>query len=254
MKESFAQINMKKVTVGIVCGTVIVIIAVIVLPRIFKRNPYGDSIQIDNISEAVSGLSQDQIDNATHQLYDMVSLNAGDSKIPTSGAIVRADTVESEYYQEYDLNYRSFIVDIDSIRQSYWIQLEWSDAEGDIPISGYPVLVLCISDPADMHYQDFNCRNNGSSDQTASKSQFTNVDTYLPYIGKLPSGESYTIIYNYLDSSNKESLKISVNNCGDKTIKDSALTATKDYLKSVGFDPKKFTYEIPSIYDKCVIR
>ncbi len=239
----------RKKIIYIIAIVLLISCALIIILNLSKGNPYGNSINIDNLKQNISGLSRDQIDLTTNQLYKIVKHNTtNEENVPSKGALVRKDGIVSEYDSTEDFEYRRFVVDIDSLKQSYMVQLEWSK-NGDYK-SGYPILISCIKDPSLIIYSDFECKNIGSDTSDSPTIKISDISKNLPHTGSTNKGVEYTITYGYVIEE-KEKLIISANNCGEQTIKEDVLLAAKEDIASLGYNPEDYGYELPSIYNKC---
>lgn len=142
------------IAIGVLIIGIIVIISLI---QIFRRNPYGPETKIDNFSKYYNSTPNDTRDIAFTQLYTIIANNLPeDTKIPTSGAKIRKGTDTKEYFNDSKINYYTFIVDIDSIKQSYYVQISWSKSL-DADLGGYPIIILCPQ-PDQLIYEPFDCQ------------------------------------------------------------------------------------------------
>lgn len=232
--------NAKKIiTIGAI--VLVIIVAGIIGYNIYEtqRNHYGKAIKINAFASRVDALSKDQRDNIEHQLFEIVAKNNGNTS--AEDATIRDD----DFVAEKD--YISFIVDIDSISQSYQVQAELTDAN-----TGYPTIVSCLYDKTKVRYQDFNCKDDFSSDNSDDNSKTRELVTLLPHTDQLPTGEIYTIETKY--KNNKQIIIINVNNCGNAELKQQAVTSAKQFLESAGFNSNQYTYEVPSVYNNCTVK
>lgn len=131
-----------------------IILLVITLVNMFRTNPYGKEIRIDNIDKYYSEMAQSEKDMIFNSLYNAVLANYEDDQesIPKNGALVRDGTVEKG--NSDTTKYGDFVVDIEKIRQSYTIHFEWySEKKGNVK-------VLCV--PSDLRiYEDGDvCKDN----------------------------------------------------------------------------------------------
>ena len=143
--------NKKKIEVnpfivgGVVFGIIAVVLLIVSFMMIFRTNPYGDEIKIDNLSEYYDNLPQQQKDMIFSQLYDMVKANVDDDKkIPNSGALVREGYADYDYDNTMNVYYGNFVVDIPEIEMSFRVQFEWSPNEDNEALGGYPVVITCL--------------------------------------------------------------------------------------------------------------
>lgn len=130
---------------GIVVGLIAVVLLVVGLMQLFRKNPYGEETRIDNIGESYGNLSQDAKDQIFYQLHMVLAMNLNDdSKIPTSGAMVRAGTAEYDYNEDTKVYAGQFVVDVEEVEQSYAVQFSWSPVAKNDNLGGYPVLITCV--------------------------------------------------------------------------------------------------------------
>ena len=131
--------------VGFVIGIVAISAVIIILQRIFYRNPYGNEIRIDNFADYYEAVPTDPREHIFNLLYNIVADNTPDTSIiPSSGAIIRADTA---IYEERTATpayyYGTFIVDLPALEQTYRIHFSWSPEAGNPNIASYPYMAFC---------------------------------------------------------------------------------------------------------------
>lgn len=147
---------------GILVALAMIILAVISLMSIFRTNPYGNEIRIDNLTKEYPDLPRERQDLIYNQLYDMVAENLSseaESEIPKSGALVREGSAEANYDSETKIHYGNFIVDIEAVKQSYRVQFEWSGVSNNQELGGYPAIVLCLPEYLQIYDNVGKCRN-----------------------------------------------------------------------------------------------
>lgn len=176
-----------KIIAVIIVALIIMIFLILSFQRLFRTNPYGPEIIIDNFDEYYSIAPQEKQDYACHYLYEAVLLNLPEDQIPKSGAIIRENTAELEHNAEKNSYYGSFIVDIPKIEQSYRIQITWSIGKNNYSTStDYSALVTCLKS-SEIIYPNFDCRDLFTADNEAS-------DKFLkeyPLAAKLPIDIEY---------------------------------------------------------------
>ena len=199
-----------------------------------RPNPYGESTAIDGLSSI--GMSVDDQDQVTAGLYSMIKshMSVGDD-VPTSGAKIREGSIEMWYNEEERSNVVDFIVDIEAIRQSYNIHVEWSGDKNFT--SGYPYVITCVS-REDAIYPEFAC----TDDFTVSDLEL--VQGSLPYWGETESGYEYMVL-SKKDTEDEFYFEIDVNACGDQEIMNEALESAKNWINSFGVSSDDFTYYLP---------
>ena len=154
--------------------------------------------------------------------------------LPAGTAVIRPETLESE--TDSGIVNVSFILDVDRFQQSYRAYLAWSEDQktwlpedtlvecAEVQLSKYPD-VLCYG----MYM---------NSDS---------IELYLPYFGKIDTGEEYTVKQRYYADGGPY-LEIAIDSCGDKKILDAALADVKKWLINNKLDPEKYAFEVPSHY------
>lgn len=154
------KIELNPLTIGgMIVGAMAVILVIVTLVNLLRRNPYGEEMRIDNFGQYYGNISQDRKDMIFAQLYTAVANNTPEGiAVPTGGAAVRSETAEYDYNEETRVYYGSFIVDIASVEQSYWVQFEWSPVQDNKTMSGYPVLVTCAPEDLWIYENSAGCR------------------------------------------------------------------------------------------------
>ena len=143
---------------GVVLGIVAVILLVVSLMKVFRTNPYGNEVRIDNLSDAYDNLPQKQKDMIFWQLYEMLDNNLADGvTIPESGAVVRDGSAEYSYDENTKVYEGDFIVDVPSLQQSYRVQFVWSPISDSQNLGGYSVVISCL-EPELQIYQNDGCK------------------------------------------------------------------------------------------------
>lgn len=238
---------------AIITTSLAILIAVIIAVVIINRNPYGTSTSIDNLSEIIDNLPRTQSQLVTRQLYQVLALN--NENPPTSGAIARTEPVTISYNTDTQVHYNSFIVDLPAIEQSYQVQLEWSPITDNPNLSGYSVVVTCLTNPALIIYSNFtNCQDGlSSSSDSTYNATYENLGQYLPYSSTTTDGLAFTISVQFNYATGGQELQILANNCGDAAVKDTLLEAAQSYISTLGFNPDYFDYNIPNLYNNCAI-
>jgi hypothetical protein len=142
-----------------------------------NKNPYGQGIVINDFNKKVKNLPSDRVESISAMLYNTVQLNLKDGQempnIPDAN--IREGSEKQDEVTKNAQYSGSFIVDIESIRQSYKVTYSYSKDPNDDFMSGYPVGVSCL-DGAEVIYKDFQCK-----DLTSEESK--GVD---PIIYRLP--------------------------------------------------------------------
>ena len=131
-------------------------LAYISLKTIFHQNPYGEGMSISGLS-SVRNLPEDEQDRIAAELLKTVKENLPEgAELPKDSAKLRSGSIS--YYNNTSNLASSFIVDIESVRQSYVVTVEWQKKADEAKASGYPVTVTCLTDTEKIIYPEFKCK------------------------------------------------------------------------------------------------
>lgn len=127
------------------------------------------------------------------------------------------------------LNNASFIVDFNSIRESYNVSVTWPN-----PDDGSPnILISCPLLASKYPTTPCKTEMNSSSE----------IENYLPYIGSTELGKKYKIVGRYFDDG-KLYLDIQVGLNGSDEEMNQALVAAKEWIEEIGFDANEYTFTV----------
>lgn len=168
----------KKVLVILLVFFITVIVTL--LMHSSNKNPYGEELQIANLSTLTRGkpVKSDSLRQIKHNLYEIIMRNYKEDIRSNSikDILVRDGSFTQTYDEKSDTHFVSFIADIASIKQSYDVRYQWtSKPEEEQNGEGqYGTVVSCL--PLDqLLYGDFNCRDL-FSDMRGSVSPYVSVD------------------------------------------------------------------------------
>jgi len=232
-------------TIGVIFGAVVIITIIIaIIVQLSPKNEYGEAIKIQNYNQKVKNVSQ-QIHNGTEaSLYNVVKKNVSEDTNPAKikDAFIRDNSNSQDYDKNKDIYSGKFIVDIDSIKQSYLIQYTYIKDENNSEGLTNRVVVSCVN-KEDIKYTSFKC-----SDYVST--QATQNDTILQY---LPfSNFSFKITADTTAGDDKMILVVELripesDLKGDLASKQLIVAMYKkevtDWLQSKGLNSTQYTYE-----------
>lgn len=227
---------------AIVCIFQIVFVAVMatLFVEVLKEEAIIPEVSFEDgsIFDKIEGLPEDARQMLERGLYGEIAKNTDIRySIPNSGASIRNETLISTYFDEIDVHYVYFIVDIPELEQSYQIKYEWSDDVKNQNLSiNDRMMVMCPSEEQ-LVYESFDC-----------------VDDYNQ------NGESL-ILYAYINENSFEGFDVILPDDFNQFVVisgfnirvdgeiDSELSviALKNFIKSLGFDAEKFEYSVSGI-------
>ncbi|MFZ1301767.1 MAG: hypothetical protein WAQ27_04325 [Candidatus Microsaccharimonas sp.] len=168
----------------IIIITLIVLLVVIAVSSIFayinaNKNPYGESINIIGYDENVKNLSKDYKFAISAALYDIVNFNSSTKVKPgdVKDATLRAGSAQQTEHTKNTQYSGSFIVDIESLKQSYKIQYSYSTKPNDPFVAGYPIYAGCLAEE-DVIYKDFDCKSVSRNEEAAKEDP---IISFLPH-------------------------------------------------------------------------
>lgn len=228
------------ITLGVILFVSIVIISLV---NIFRRNPYGPETKISNFSSYYNKTPTNTRDLTFNSLYNIISDNLPEnSNVPTSGAKIRKGTNTSEYNPTTNINYYTFMVDIESIKQSYYVQISWTNkTNDDTNLGGYPVLILCPK-PDQLIYEPFNCIDSQTELGNTNDPAFSILPVTVAYYNSNNSFIKYEISCH--TDSNEADSKINI------VITDYTggnETSARNKIRELGLNPSNYTIQYNDI-------
>jgi len=231
------QVNpQKKLLIITLSFVLLVILASAVYWYISSRNnPEGDSLVIKNLDSYTQGKpsNKDTLNYIEHMLYTTVNLNLNKPVKDKSieDVMVRDGSFSQEYNQSKSVHTVKFIVDIQSLKQSYDVSYQWSaNNKYSSGLDEWGTTVKCL--PKDkLIYKDFKCRDMFSEMSTTADDPM--LAKILPY-----EGDFYTIRYYSGDKAGNTiiSIQIMITPTGERTKKqfDIYKKEAQDWLVSSG--------------------
>lgn len=152
--------QLKTILIGI--GVTMLVGLVILLVFFFSEppadnpeNPLGDTIFVEDLSRALPELDRSQINFINTSIFAVAQLNYP-TVISGTRAVVREGTSIYEFRQATRIHTINFIVDIESIGQSYNVYFDWSTEADNQFVSPYGVVVTCLP-PEQLIFGEFEC-------------------------------------------------------------------------------------------------
>lgn len=169
--------NRRIFIVVVVLFTVICIGAVVSFLLQKDENQFGKFIKIQNYSSKVKKIPSEMRASMENSLYNTASLNVSDieSKIPINDAFIRNTSDTQEYIQSMKIYTGSFIVDIESIQQSYTVSYKYLEPASTEP-GGNTVYITCVPESQRI-FTTSNCKDSVSQETSKDDS----ILQFLPY-------------------------------------------------------------------------
>jgi hypothetical protein len=221
-------------TVAVLFVSVIIYISII-----SSQNQYGNGVNINSLDSTVNNISKERKDSIKTTLYNTIKSNSiTESEIKKiSDAKIRKDSNLQNYDKNIKLYTGSFIVDIESIKQSYLVQYTYSPSSNSEDLGGNPTSVSCL-EKSKLIYGDFGCKDIFTEQNGAD-------DPILQYLPK--STLSYQVDAAVDSNNGIKSLEVNLqlSNADYKTGIDTAVAQYKkevsDWILSLGLNPDGYT-------------
>ncbi len=174
------------------------VVLLLIIGSVFFFSRYFQDDGIDKDQTEISGFPEGVPDGLKRltfaALYDAIELNIPSSETPpTSGAVIRENTLETGYNDVTNIFYGKFIIDIAAVKQSFSVRYEWSNNSENTYLSGYPVEIICVE--RDQRIYDTSSCNDMFHDANQIIDDF--AYDYLPYTDTV-DGIDFSIIKDYL--------------------------------------------------------
>ncbi len=219
----------KSVIIGIIGIITLIIIGVLI-----GISGNKDLLIIDNISSYRDRIPRNLEENIRGALYNIVKSNIDDEKkIPSKGVLIRDNSFYSEYDEYDEITSSDFIIDINSLRQSYYIQFEYGEN-----ISSTAVVVSCLPDDTKIIYDDFKCKDEYTFNEK-NDDPYIFIGNKLPYFLELENNNFAIISYG----SNDTELKIRINNCSNVN-QSIIIEKARTWVDSLFISPESFKYKV----------
>lgn len=189
-------------------------------------------IIINNLKETFPDFPSTWVDHIQNQLLDIVQTNVADVNMATAKAEIRSGTANSNYFSFEEFYAINAIVDIPELSQSYQLFFEYSNEENNQYVDlNYPIVFLCITNPDEIIYPDFNC-----TDIYGQKTRQNLVAKYLWFY-------EFDQFRASLDEENLTQVWINPYDLDDIKA-DLFIEETKQAIKSLGASPDDFEYNV----------
>ena len=145
-----------------------------------NKNPYGDQVVINNLSQYTQGKNPDKdtLHSVQHSLFTMMQRNNTNeiSQSSIGDTLIREGTYNQSHDEQtgkYDVN---FIVDIPNLKQSYLVNYQWIEGDSAETIDQYGIQVSCLPDEQ-LTMGEFSCEDL-ASDMMGTTDSYILVNWY----------------------------------------------------------------------------
>ena len=243
------KISRKKAFAFVAVVAVLTILVIVIGTLVTERdtNRFGRFIKIQNYNDEVKNLSPEMRESMESYLYTVVKMNVVSGFEPgeIKDAVVRAGSTEQSYNARTSVYSGSFIIDIESVKQSYRASYEYlrDKSMRDIAnISGNPVAITCLAKDK-LKFGVFSCKDIVGE----QASGFDDILKFLPY-----QNFSYKITPNSVENEGKLTLEVELtipqsDLVGPESSKREVVAMYKkqvlDWVASKGVDASQYEYK-----------
>lgn len=221
----------------------IFILGVAVIAFFAIHNQLHDKkITITNINQYVGKMPESKKQEIFGTVFRAAESNSNldEATLSTATATIREKTF-SETYNQYNYIYSGeFIVDIESLKQSYHVYYDWSmdKTSEQLIASSYGSSANCPN-KNEAIYDFYKCKNPYTDEKYRDYDYLTML---LPYSSTLEDGTPYSVSsVDYYYGNSEPFVRVSVDSCGDNQKVEQGVAAFKKYLKNYDLDPSKYT-------------
>lgn len=157
----YDPVKRRRLIIIIVSVVVIAIISIVtaILLRGDPENQFGKFIRIQNYTQKIQNSPGEVRDATESSLYNTVNLNKNGQDFNPSNikdAFIRDSSDKQTVSDSTNVISGSYIIDMQSIKQSYRVQYSFAPTETNRNVGGSPVVITCL-DEADLIYGKFTC-------------------------------------------------------------------------------------------------
>jgi len=214
------------------------VVAVVLAIYENNKNPYPNYINIANLDDFTTGkpTDRDTLNFIRYALFNTISYNL-DRPLANGeieDVLIRPNSFLQTYNEATKAHSVSFIVDIESLQQSYGVRYQWSNNRSFVTAE-YSTLVFCL--PIDqLIFSDFRCKYMMSSENQVSDP----IMRHLPH-----STLNFRITAGGLDNGKLTlNITITLSAYDERTNPDAAIDSYKtevtNWIKSIDQDPNDY--------------
>ena len=237
------QENNKKIspfilTIAMIQAVFVIIIIITIYKETVKENtvvPRDDQpiVTIDDLSLKVANLSDNYINDILHSITKAIESNNNNVNVSNLDIIIRNDSITLKQFDKQQFDALSFIIDIPTLEQSYQVYYKYpTTVDIDNPYSNNPRAVLCIDNPSQIIYPNFQCHSDYPSDI-----RFKIARDYISFL----KFDTFSIS---IDKDNPSQINLKPFHRATTTLNESHITQVKTTIESLGISPDIFTYQI----------
>ena len=239
VREFFNSAGVKLVLM-LVIPVVVLLVAIMIYMLKRPEVVVEPRLTIDNFSEMLPEVPVETEKIIEEKLYNYV-FDSGVEEVPNDGAMIRDGSVDGFTIRD-EFYVGDFIVDIDSVQQSYIMEYYYGKLDGEAEAEGAAsVMVYCIEDPEEVIYEDFVCDANRDfvkpdPIQYILPREFEDYE--LSYTYSLTSESGYAVVVTY---DPPESIYLSGK---VEEFENESMGKIREFLTESGVEPDRYEFVV----------
>ena len=203
-KKTF-QTNHLLLAFIIVQGVIILFATIAIVSQLQKsdrvdQNDYSNqpSVTIEDLDKNFVKFPEDRKGMIAANLLDIMRNNTPEINLANARAEIRDGSIREKHFDSINVDYASAIVDIPDLEQSYQVFLQSSsDSKNRYIDPNGAIIFLCIKNPSDIVYSDFDCVDTYSQKTRNSLvTQFIKYYQFNGFIAWVENDETVVIVPN----------------------------------------------------------
>ena len=223
----------QKIGIAVILQIIVIVFVIVCVKWATAPQPH-----VDVVNENETAIPDDRWTGIKNEVWYLIQNNVPNvTRSDVDDAVIREGTYEES--TENDITTATFLLDIDSLKQTYFVTVSWSDK-----VALYDYMTVDCPPQSEMKYPDTVCY--GMYNNTYS------LDLYLPYSVMPDNSDDTPTAPNYYISGDEDdkTIDIMVSVCDAEKFKQEAM----DYLNStpIRLDEYKISYEVNSVNVECL--
>lgn len=247
MEERLRKTINPIIIVAVFIQIIFVIVAVLSIRQIIESNQPTLEAKVTGLTSEIQDLTEDGKHSIEYGIYQAISENSPSDNVEKGGVDIREGSLISNYYQDANVHYVSFIADIPNVNQSYRVAHIWSvDGNNKYVSPNINTAVTCLPEDQ-LIYGNFKCNHKRNE---YGKEMLLMILRIVGGIIEDDNGDE--LLLNAAFGINSDDFRVRINYalCDSMCIckkaseegKQQALNTYNDFIKGLGYEPDGFTH------------
>ncbi len=226
IRNIWANLTLNQRLAGLGIVTCLIAATVLLLAHAFGRPDY---LRIANLSEYTAGrpTNEDEVRKIEENLFTMANKHKRVRSNGVKDFLIREGTFEQRDDDDYHLV--KFLIDSESLQQSYAVSYQWGNRD---KFEQYVGMIVCVK-PNQVIYEDFSCKDPLVS--APLPAERANLDDYIPY-----SAEHFEIRSDIRTSPISIIITVSLNDSDAAGVEDTYYQEALSWLGTTKLDLSQY--------------